>query len=528
MVAHPVSNRNQNSAPLDFTSALFGRDGRPVDFSVLQAYEDLAAVLNDGFPSSYPESRHLVGISPKNPVQHANAAPVVRVFDRAAPLDLGDGQREEVEWRIERAQYESAQVLRSLLAEHDERLHEACGDEGKILQHSKSDRQRLTPYRCQVRSVCPCCGRAYGIEKGLEVASLLDAVLAPGRLVRSTPTVKTWALVLSCDEQLSAYVHDLVVDGRVEQLRKILRHLTEDVQATLKFVFGPGVAAVVAWHWWHSSNPLAGTHLHAHVTVPNVDVRLDADSGEWTPTMRALRGMGRLSPADLRSLREGFGERVMAHHWARRAGITSWNPNVHVRFTLRADGQGYRHRARYDARHPVSDLLRVVEPQEITTARNVSDADLTEQVFLEQLTVDIAELASSDNAEALSWWVHASSVWQGVQTIRYTGWLVNSARKRLGLLKTSSTDGEPEWASVGLYRLVSWAEDGVTVERFRNGQRLEEHWHRDHVDLMPPPSKAKGYEWNDSVRPELLTKAPPPLAWLSQSGLEDQKIKGGY
>lgn len=523
MVAHLKHGAQQQapSAPFDFTSVLFRRDGSPVDFAAV------AAAVLDGAspaPTSYPEPRHLVGISPSDLDADALLPPVVRVFDREAPAPLGDGrQRTEDQWLIRQSEWESAFVLRELLAGFDDRLAADCGGEGKVLQHNLSDRQRLTPYRCQVRSVCPCCGRAYGLEKGLEVAALMDGVLAPGRLVVSAPTVKTWALVLSCDKSLSTHVHDLVIDGKVEPVRKILRHLTEDVQATLRDVFGAGVAAVVSWHWWHSSNPLLGTHLHAHVTVPNVDVRLDPVSGEWTPTLRPLRVQGVLSADELRLIREGFGARALSHRWARAAGVTSWAPNAHVRFTTTAEGSGYRHRARYDVRSPVSDLLKMVEPAALRDARNLHGEvlDDTESEALEAAWVDVSELANSDNAEALSWWVHAAQFWQSVQTLRYTGWLVNSARKSLGLLKTVS-EGEPEWSSVGLYRLLDVSGLGVRVERFGVAGRREELWHGDHVDLLPPPSVAKGYYWNDAIRPEI--KAGPPAAWISRAGLARENL----
>ena len=473
----------------------------------------------DAAPSSYPEPRHLVGISTENAVPDVlsrdGVSGVVRVFDRQSAAPLGEGrQKGDAAWALERAQWETCYVLRELLAQYDERLSADCGGEGKVLQHAKSDRQRLTPYRCQVRAVCPCCGRAYGLEKGLEAVALLDALMEPGRLLTTVPEVKTWAIVLSSDERLSAYVHQLVIDGKIEQVRKILRHLTEDVQASLVDVFGPGVAALVSWHWWHSGNPLSGTHLHAHVTVPNVDVRLDPETGSWRPEMNPLRRRGVLSADELERLRVGYGERVSSHRWTKAAGIfRDWRPNAHVRFTTRADGQGYRHRARYDFRSPVSDLLAMVEPDAVRDARQLH-ADLLTEDELMSAAVDVAELACED--EKLSWWVHAAQFWQSIKTIRYTGWLVNSARKSLGLLKLPAS-GEPEWSSVGLYRVLNFDSDGVTVERWRAGGRYEEQWHADHVDLLPPPGAARGYKWDDQARP--VVRPGPPLAWLIRSGL---------
>lgn len=458
------------------------------------------------------------------PIWSAGVPPTAKVvlpFDKAAAL--AESGRTESSWAAERLEWETLHVLRTLLADVDDSLCDKCGVEGRVLQHALSDRQRLTPYRCQHRATCPACGRAYSQSRGNELVGLLDAVLEPGRLVVAAPEVSAWHIVLSCDSRISRHVDQLVKALDVDQVRRILRHLTEDVQHTIEHVFGPGAAAVVAWHWWHSSDPLSGHHLHAHVTVPNVSVTRDDELGVWSPDMRSLRSRGTLTADELSKLRLEFGRRVTAHRWAK--GLVSapvageslpdqWKSNAHVRFTRGRDGRGYEHRLRYDGRTSVSDLYALVEPPELRAARQLHADELGESE-LAGAVVDIAELAC--NPDALAVWVQAAYLWQGIQTIRYTGWLVNAARKSLGLLRDSETEDEPEWTSVGFYTLTDFGPNGLVVERWREGVRRFESWHFDHVQLVPPPSRSTAWQWSDTVRPK--RKAGPPLSWLARSGI---------
>jgi len=521
---HLSSSRSSFSAP-DLTPVLFNRDGSARLFLDDQ-------VVAAARPSSYPEPRHLVGISRENAVYDASAAGGVGAaghtsstedaqpaapFDRARPLPVGQGHKGQESWARERLEWETAFVLRELLAGYDSRLEADCGGEGKVLQHALSDRQRLSPYRCQARAVCPCCGRAYGQGRGLELAELVDAVLQPGRLLTVVPQVKAWHTVLSCDSRVSAYVDHLVVLDDRDQLRRVMRHLTEDVHKTVRAVFGPGAAAVVAWHWWNSADPLSGRHhVHAHVTVPNVSVRLDPDTGAWVPDMRELRRKGKLSSSDLLSLRSTFGAAVASHRWCKALGVTAanWKQNAHVRFTQQREGQGYAHRLRYDGRTSVADLLQLVTPDVLRDAGQLH-AGLLGEDELERAAVDVGEVACND--DGLRWWVHAAQVWQGVQTVRYTGWLVNSARKSLGLLKDLGKEDEPEWSSVGLYRVLNAGAEGVQVERWTSAGRQVQQWHADHVQLLPPPSSPSSWIWDETVRP--VAKAGPPAAWLAHSGI---------
>lgn len=509
---------NHSGPSCDLTSVLFNKDGSARVF--------VEAPASEAAPrSSYPEPRHLVGISPENAVQDTHAlAPAVVAWSRDLALA---GGRSEDQLRRERVEWHTASLLRQAIAYADPRLECECGSEGKVLQHNASDRQKLSPYRCQQRATCPACGMAYGQQRGLELAALLDAVLQPGRLVVEVPKVAAWHLVLSCDRRVSAYVAQLVDAGRVEQLRKVMRHLTEDVQATLRAVYGGGVAGVVAWHWWHSSDPLSSDmHLHAHVTVPNVSVSLDADTGVWTPDLRPLSRKGVLSAERLEDLRYQFGRAVCSHRWAARlvraplsGGPQSsdrWQPNAHVRFTQGPDGQGYRHRLRYDARTSVSDVLALCLPDEVKASRLEHEALLGEEhldVAFDQLVSDVAEVACHPGLEL---WVHRASIWQKVQTVRYTGWLVNAARKSLGLLRDES-DSEAEWASVGLYRLLDAESVVVNVERWSSTGRRVEQWHQSHVQLLPGPAAVTSWCWSDAVRP--LRRAGPPAAWLARAGI---------
>jgi hypothetical protein len=349
---------------------------------------------------------------------------------------------------------------------------------------------------------------------------LLDAVLEPGRLVLVAPDVSAWHIVLSCDARVSEYVEQLVQVRDVDQVRRIMRHLTEDVQHTIEHVFGRSAAAVVAWHWWHSSDPLSGHHLHAHVTVPNVSVSRDDELAVWSPDMRPLRSRGLLTDEELLELRLEFGRRVTKHRWCvdlvsapsqGKLRSDQWKPNAHVRFTRGRGGQGYEHRLRYDGRTSVTDVYALVEPAELRAARQLHADDLGESEFVSAV-VDVAELACKP--DDLKAWAHAAQVWQGIQTVRYTGWLVNAARKSLGLLRASDTESEPEWASVGFYKLLDVGAGGAVIERWREGVRREESWHFDHVQLVPPPSRSTAWQWSDTVRPK--RKAGLPSEWLAR------------
>lgn len=535
VVAHPVS-RSRTPAP-DLTSTLFRRDGSARLFLDDQVVGALAQKISG---SSYPETSHLVGICPPDTVVDAVAAAqpqavapddvsVVALWSRGVALPSGG--RSEARWARERLEWQTAALLREMLSNYHGALCSDCGTEGRVMQHNLSDRQRLTPYRCNTRSTCPMCGLAYGQTRGGELVELLDALLQPGRLVQQAPTVAAWHPVLSCDQRVSAYVAQLVDSDDRDQLRRVMRHLTEDVHAALRAVYGAGVAGIVAWHWWHSANPLAeGMHLHAHVTVPNVSVTLDPDTGRWVPDLRPLRTRGVLADHELADLRLTFGERVCSHRWVRALGIDApergrtrqprrcWQPNVHVRFTTGRDGQGYGHRLRYDARVSVVDVLGMVLPDEVRDSRHLHESLLGEHnsgAAWDSAVCDIAEMACQH--DQLARWVRRAQVWQSVQTVRYTGWLVNAARKSLGLLRDPGDDQDAAWSSVGVYRVVEAGPELVTVERWTSRGRERQDWHRDHVQLMPPPTAPAGWLWDDVARPRVVG---PPLAWLAQSGLD--------
>lgn len=504
----PPVHQKAVEGPSGAVAALFERDP-----SALGGYR----------PSSYPEDRHLVGICPsltdlRGGVQGGAVPPASSAgdelpvppyrFTRSEPLPAGEGKTEAA-WAREQLDWEHVFLTRSVLAQFDQALLAPCADEGRVLQHSMTDRQRLTPYRCQRRCTCPACGRSYGQGKAAELVSLLSAVMAPGRLVLNSPEVKAWHMVLSNDTRVSAFVDELVQAGEVDQLRKVLRHLTEDVQATLVRVFGAGVAAVVVFHWWASSDPLRGRgHLHAHVTVPNVAVVDGLPVG-------VLRHQGVLDQGELDTLKHEYASAVARHRWARIAApdldARPFGENVHVKFSTALEGgrNSIAHRMRYDARHPVVDLLAVTEPAALRDTRRQVDGFYTAD--LEGAEIAVHRLDS--NPEGLEWWCRSAQIWQGIQTTRYTGWLVNSTRKKLGLIREVEEETEhPEWSTVGVYRVHQLGAQGVTVERWNQNGRYEQVWHGDHVQLLPPASVSSTWTWNNDLRPE--RKAGPPEAWL--------------
>jgi hypothetical protein len=447
----------------------------------------------------------------------APAVPAPRVFDRSRRLE--DGGKSAASWHLEQLEWEHAYVTRMALAEYDPSLGCECAGEGRILQHAHSDRQRLTPYRCQVRATCPACGRSYGQGRGAELVSLLKTVLEPGRLVSRESYALAWHLVISCDQRISDYVNDLVVAGEVAEVRRVLVHLNEDVQSTLEGVYGDGVAAVVNWHWWHSSNPLAGKiHLHAHVTVPNVSVVDGKPFG-------ALREQAKLSDDELFALRHGFAKEVSRHFWVkkliRRTGGVVLSENVHVKFSTRMTGgrNSLSHRLRYDTRSSVVDVSSVTASDQLRQAKKALWGDGVVDDLEEQQLDELTQVQRLlDNPAGLEWWINAAHLWQGIQTTRYTGWLVNRMRAELGMVREKpDLDENPDWSSVGLYRLLTMDSGGVQVERWREGKRYLQHWHGDYVQLLPPPTKSARWCWDDVIRPERVSG--PPVAWLCYLGL---------
>jgi hypothetical protein len=446
----------------------------------------------------------------------AVAVPASRVFDRSRRLK--DAGKSAAAWRLEQLEWEHAYVIRQALAEFDPSLGCECAADGRILQHAHSDRQRLTPYRCQVRATCPACGRSYGQGRGAELVSLLKTVLQPGRLVTRESYALAWHLVITCDQRISEHVNDLVNAGELAEVRRVLVQLNEDVQTALEGVYGEGVAAVINWHWWHSSNPLAGKiHLHAHVTVPNVSVVDNKPLG-------ALREQAKLSEDELLALRHGFAGQVSRHRWVKklinRTGVAPLAENVHVKFSTNLTGgrNSLSHRLRYDSRSSVVDVLSVTASDQLRQAKKAlwgdESADDSEEQQLDEL-VQVQRLL--DHPSGLAWWVNTAHLWQGIQTTRYTGWLVNRMRAELGMVREKpDPDEEPDWASIGVYRLLTMDDGGVQIERWREGQRYSQHWHGDHVQLLPPPAKSARWRWNDEVRPERVSG--PPIAWLHRFG----------
>ena len=197
--------------------------------------------------------------------------------------------------------------------------------------------------------------------------------------------------------------------------------------------------------------------------------------------------------------------------------------NAHAKFSTSLDGgrNSIAHRMRYDARHPVVDVLAVTQPDALRDSRGHVDGFYSDGLEGAETAVHRLE----DAPDGLAWWARSASIWQGIQTTRYTGWLQNRPRKALGLVReVEPSEDEPEWSTVGTYRLLNTSDAGARVERWTPGVSVgasgwvdahtyEQTWHGDHVQLLPPAAVSSSWAWSDALRP--LVVAGPPAAWLA-------------
>lgn len=312
----------------------------------------------------------------------------------------------------------------------------SCNEDGWVYKHVRVvDAFRFRVHTCKVRGRCPHCGRAYALEQASELRSLLGAALERRRRPLAEHDPMGWAFVVTMPRAISAELGRLADDPRE---RKALRAgVTRLVGVARDYVAGMlrrdprelGMAINV--HWWASENPTRERwHWHAHVMVPNVT--RDGD---------AVRRRAKLTPQELRAGREKLGGLL------RRAFPTvggEWRPNAHARWFL-ADAVGrrrWRHRSRYDARHPFADALKVARRRPW-------------------------EVFGSDAAPALERFALRVEELQRLKLRRYVGFLVPGRRKVVGLVKDEAS-GDREWVALedGYRRIRRWTRLGLELVRF--------------------------------------------------------------
>jgi hypothetical protein len=329
-----------------------------------------------------------------------------------------------------------------------------------------TNREEWRPSCCRGRAVCPHCAVTYGLERGLEVSSLLRALLEPEKLLPSPPTVKVFAEVFTLPDWVSAALDGYVEVQDKKLLRRAVKELTEALKSTLVAFYGDGVAAKVSWHWWHSSAPLTGPHWHAHVMIPNISI---APLGGGEASMIQSRGV--LSPDRLQRLKTLWADSVFACKFVRELGGES-RPELVVDYHFLTRNRGKNsisHRARYDYRHPMQDFAAFVDKR---------------------------GLPSMDD-ERVEWFLSRCEFLQGVQLVRSVGWLSNPKIKKIGLKRV-----EPEsdnWAkdTVHVYQFVRFDEQGAWFNVFNAVLQVDEgikHVHKSFLKLGGRP-ELRRYEW---------------------------------
>ncbi len=414
----------------------------------------------------------------RRPSTGAEAAPL------SSPMAIGQSNRvghskSEKAWLCEVSNWQHLFVLRQFLREYWEarnmwHLAGNCAQSASLWKNLSTGETQLRPHSCSDRSRCPTCSIKYGRERGLEVQSLFTELLTPrDGWLRDVPTVKAFAVVFTCPDDISAYVDGFIERRDKKGLGLCLRQLTEAVSSSLAWVFADVYGAKISWHWWHSSDPTKGPHLHAHVMVPNIAV----SNGTWAGVLRE-RGM--LPPAALEALKKVWGDNVASrpfvktHGRFKRAEVVDWG------FLTNLTGRhSIAHRSRYDYRSPMADFSR-------ETLKN--------------------GLPESD-APGLAWFLDRCEFLQGVQLVRSVGWLNNTKLHRLGyeLFDPPSDD----WVKLtGWYVFERFDEGGVHVSYWKNGDKCSGYFPRHRVNLEPSP-RARVYRWSFSGAP------PQPVAALA-------------
>lgn len=385
-----------------------------------------------------------------------------------SPTPLGRSEREARDkWRTEQRGHGDLYVLREFLRSHyDERglkrLHGSCLRYYWQYRHAETGATKLCPGCCHERAICPHCAVNYGKERGSEVASLFNALLEVDRLLGVTPQVKAFAEVFTLPDFVSIALDGFCEDGDKKNLRAAVKQLTEALKRTLMGFYGSGVAAKVAWHWWHSSMPLTGAHWHAHVMMPNI---VASDLGH-----EILRARGMLNPEQIETLKALWAKEVNACRFVSSLGYEFPDElTVNHKFLTNKTGKNsIAHRARYDYRHPMQDFTAWVDKNGLPELEHAG----------------------------LAWFLDRCEFLQGVQLVRSIGWLSNPKVKKLGLQRAEpENDGWVKDEGV-VFQLDYFDEKGAWFVAFYVlSGRSECVWFpRESVQLVARP-KPRRYEW---------------------------------
>ena len=427
-----------------------------------------------------------------SPVQ-AQPDEVSHLLCSVKTLGLGDTSDTEKKpslerWKSDVATWEERLVLREFLWTTGlTSLEGSCVETAGLWRHKTTNELQLRPHACQNRAYCPHCAVNYGLERGLERKSLYDALFEPGHLLDRMPTIRAFAHVLTLPESVSKHLDNLLEQGRVNALRAALKDLTSAVHRCLSWWYGSdGIATSLAWHWWHTSNVLEGPHWHAHVMVPNISI-------DPSGTARVLRHRGKLDPVELVKLRERWALEVAKCRFVLEAALEIPSElTTHYKFLQQ---NKLSHRSRYDLRHPMQDLTKVLKSSVLPSVSKKSHSSYNDsgECLLDPFNDSEERLFDDSDLPGLAWFLGRVGQLQRVQLVRYTGWLTNSKRKKLGLVREEP--GENEWRNTGeYYTFTSFTDEGVNVEHWKGGWKVSRFFPRKEVSLFPSP-RHRRYAW---------------------------------
>jgi hypothetical protein len=374
--------------------------------------------------------------------------------------------KSDKQWASEVSNWEHLFVLREFLRVYWEgrgmwHLAGKCAQSASLWKNLATGESQLRPHSCSDRSRCPTCSIKYGRERGLEVRSLFTELLEPrDGWLRDVPTVKAFAVVFTCPDDISAHVDGFIERRDKKGLGRCLRQLTEAVSSTLGWALGDVYGAKINWHWWHSSDPTKGPHLHAHVMVPNIAVSNGVYAG-------VLRQRGMLSADALTALKQVWGDNVASRPFVKADGAFKRAEVVDWGFLTNFTGRhSIAHRSRYDYRSPMADFSR------------------------EALKNGLPDI----DAPGLAWFLDRCEFLQGVQLARNVGWLNNTKLHQLGYELADPPDDD--WVKLtGWYVFERFDNGGVHVSYWKNGDKCSGYFPRHRVKLEPSP-RARIYRWS--------------------------------
>jgi len=391
--------------------------------------------------------------------------------DLSSPLAIGPFERIERDyWGNAVKEHKRLGAIRGFIRDYSDargqnRLFNSCLQFFYRYTLEGTRREEWRPSCCRGRAVCPHCAVVYGLERGLEVASLFRSLLEPDKLLASAPTVKAFAEVFTLPDWVSEVLDGFIEGGEKKMLVRALRELTEALKSTLAAMYGDDVAAKVSWHWWHSSDPLKGPHWHAHVMIPNIAVSEDG--------VRVLRLRGKLElNTELKKLKALWAEKVFSCKFLADFDQKSVSELIvnHLFLTRKKGKNSINHRARYDYRHPMQDFCA---------------------------WIDKKGGLPSESDERVEWFLSRCEFLQGIQLVRSIGWLTNAKLKKVGLQRF-----EPEadrWAkdTVHVYQFCKFDAQGAWFKVFNTVLQVNEglkHVHRSSLK-MSSPAKPRRYRW---------------------------------